>query len=489
MKEIYNILVVDDEFGMREGVHRVLLPYGHNIVTAENGKQAFKLIAENNFDLALIDLKLPDASGLEILDEVNSKDPLTVCVIITAYATIDTAVDATKRGAFDYLAKPFTADQLLVVVDKALDRRDLLVEADNLRKERDLSLLELSVEKTRFKTIISCMTDGVIVTNRDGRVVLFNAAGSKFLKDYLNIEPGTPIDDCASSQDIIDMVKEVSASDSKTHMAGREINVNNKEVWLANCAPIRDEAEAFLGTVSVFRDITRMKELEKDKTRFLSLVAHELKAPVAAIKGFLDIVQNKAAGDNPEVYDNMLRRSSERAGGLISLINDLLDMNRLDTKKVERNIQSISLKLKLLDNLEFFKTEAEQRGLKIINNIEKESLNVKADPDELNRIITNLLSNAIKYNKEEGSIIVSAGKKGDRVFFSIEDTGIGMSEAEQARLFEDFFRANNPLTRKQPGTGLGLAITRRMVEANFGRIEVDSQQGRGSKFTVILPAG
>ncbi len=482
----YKILVVDDEFGMREGVRRVLEPYGHNITTAQDGREAFEIISKNTFDLALIDLKLPDADGLEILDSIMKKDPLTVCIIITAYATLDTAVDATKRGAFDYLAKPFTADQLLVIVDKALDRRDLLLESDRLRQERDRSLLQLQYEQSRFKIIISCMTDGVIVTNRNNEVVLFNNEGSRFLKDAINVEPGTPLTDCSLSPDFIEMVQKAADPNEETHITGKEIKLE-EEVWLANCAVLRDDKADFLGTVTVFRDITEMKELEKLKNSFISLVAHELRAPVAAIKGYLDIVIKKAAGDNQATYDNMLNRSRERATGLLNLIKDLLDMSRMDAGRTERKILTVDIKKQLADNADFLKVEMENR--KIILNLElpDEDLKAKADPDELNHIMTNLLSNAVKYNKDEGSITVKAGRKGDRVFFQVTDTGIGMNKEDQEQLFRDFFRANNPQTRKQTGTGLGLAITKRMVEANFGTIEAESEPGVGSTFRVVLP--
>ena len=223
-KEVYSILVVDDEYGMREGVSRVLQPFGHRIYTAKDGKEALALISSKDFDLALIDLKLPDADGLEILDAIQEKDPITVCVIITAYATLDTAVDATKRGAFDYLAKPFTPEELLAVADKALDRRDIALEADRLRKERDLSLLELSLEKTRFKTIISCMSDGVIVTNRDGEVVLYNSIGGKFLTESVS-SPGTPLSACSNHEDLCNLVSESALSGGENCVSGREISL------------------------------------------------------------------------------------------------------------------------------------------------------------------------------------------------------------------------------------------------------------------------
>jgi two-component system, OmpR family, phosphate regulon sensor histidine kinase PhoR len=487
MKEIYDILIVDDEPGMREGIKRVISPYGHNITTASDGKEAFEVIKNKSFDLALLDLKLPDTDGLEILDAILNKDPLTVCVIITAYATLDTAVDATKRGAFDYLAKPFTADQVLMIVDKALDRRDLLIQADELRKERDLSLLELTREQTRFRTIISCMVDGVIVTNRNEQVVLFNNTGSVFLKKKGDTTPGSPVGDAVASPELLETVRKASEPGEDIRVTGKELEMDGK-VWLTNCAVLRDEKGEFLGTVTVLRDITEIREIEKIKSRFISLVAHELRAPVAAIKGYLDIILKRAAGEDQKVYDNMLERSRSRADGLLDLIQDLLEMSRIDTKKVQRQIQPVDLNKSLIENLEFFKVEIEKKNLEVINEIPGKILKVMADPDELGRVITNLLSNAVKYNKDGGSVTISAGKKRGTIFFAITDTGIGMTDEEKARLFEDFFRANNPVTRKQPGTGLGLAITKRMVEANFGRIEVESESGKGSSFTVTLPS-
>jgi PAS domain S-box-containing protein len=488
MEKNYSILVVDDESGMREGVARILKPFGYKVFTAGDGKEAFKIIENETFDLALIDLKLPDTDGLSILDEILQKDPLVVCIIITAYATLDTAVSATKRGAFDYLAKPFTKDELLIIVDKALDRRDLIVEADKLRKERDRGLLELSREKTRFKTIISCMTDGVLVTNRDNGIVLYNNAGSKFLEGYMDMEPGAPLADHIKSPEVLEMVEKAGEEGANTHMQGKEIKLG-EITWLANCGVLRDEEGDFLGAVTVFRDITEMKEIEKLKQRFISLVAHELKAPVAAIRGYLDIILKKAAGNDAAVYDNMMFRAKERADGLLDLIKDLLDMSRIDARKVERHIAPVRVAEYIESNLEFLKFEIENRKITVENKAAGTNLVVMADADEFNRVITNLLSNAVKYNKDEGKIIIDVGKKGEMITLSIADTGIGMNEEDKARLFEDFFRANNPQTRKQPGTGLGLAITRRMIESNNGRIEFESEVGKGSKFNVILPAG
>ncbi|MFP4499234.1 MAG: response regulator [Vulcanimicrobiota bacterium] len=487
MEKKYKILVVDDEFGMREGIRRILAPYEHTVITAEDGREAKELIKKESFDLAFLDMKLPDTSGLEILEEIKTSQPLTVCIIITAYATLDTAVSATKKGAFDYLAKPFTTDQLLTVADKALDRRDLLMETDRLRKERDSSLLELTHEKTRFRTIISSMQDGVIVTNKENQVVLFNGKGKSFIKSPGSFIPGIEINNAINNNEIVKMVYQVADPETDIWVAAREIEADDK-TWLANCSVIRDSDDNFMGTVILFRDISPIKEVEKLKARFVSTVVHELRAPVAAIKGYLEIIQGKAAGEDPETYNHMLKRSSIRADGLLQLIEDLLNMNRLDSRKVERHIKPVDLKKVLTENIEFFTPQLKEKNIVLETSFDDAESIVKCDIDELNRIITNLLSNAIKYNKTNGKIEVGIIKEGKDYTFWIADTGIGISEQDQERLFKDFFRANNPQARRETGTGLGLSITKRMVEANFGTIEVESIMNEGTRFSVNLPA-
>ena len=177
----FKVLVVDDERGIREGCRRIVERYASAVETAETGEEALAKASAGQFDLALVDIKLPGMSGLELLDRLKEIDADLVSIVITGYATLELAIDATKRGAYDFLPKPFTPDELLGKIWNAIERRSLAVEAKRLRAERERQLLELATEKSRLRTVINCIQDAVLVTNRDGVLVLYNPAAARYL--------------------------------------------------------------------------------------------------------------------------------------------------------------------------------------------------------------------------------------------------------------------------------------------------------------------
>ena len=182
------ILIVEDEKGLRIGTEKLLSRKGYNVKSAENGKEGIQAALSEDFDLVLIDLKMPDIDGLEVLKEIKSAKPSTVCFIVTAYASYDTAIDATRLGAFNYLLKPFTPEDLLHQLEKGYKQRKLLLEAEHLRKEREQNLLEIAHEKSRLNTIIESISSGVLLINLEGQVVYFNRACLQKLQfESLNI--------------------------------------------------------------------------------------------------------------------------------------------------------------------------------------------------------------------------------------------------------------------------------------------------------------
>src|SRR4030067_3308410 len=184
MPDQVNVLVIDDEQIMREGCFRILSKDGWGVITAENGKQGLDHIQARSeeIDVILLDLMMPGMSGMEVLDHVRAIHPNLLIIVITGYATVESAVEAMKKGAYDFIPKPFTPDQLRIVVRRALERRSLQKEAEFLRKERERSLRDIATEKSKLKTIINCMGDGVLVCDRDSCMVLTNPAASRMLK-------------------------------------------------------------------------------------------------------------------------------------------------------------------------------------------------------------------------------------------------------------------------------------------------------------------
>lgn len=488
MADSARILVIDDERGIREGCRRVLISEGHRVETAEDGPHGLEMATGGDFDLLLVDVKMPGMGGIELVQRVQQHDPAIVCVMITGYATLETAIEATKSGAYDFLPKPFTPDELIAKVNKALERRWLMLEARRLREERERSLLEISLEKSRLLTIINCMQDGVLVTNRDGQLVLYNPAALAMLQLRRQGLIGQPVRECVPVAQLVDMVASVvSSSGPAAAMLSQEIPADGGRVLMANVAPIRDERSEVLGSVTVVRDVTELKRLDRMKSQFVGMVAHELRAPLAAIQSYMDVMLSGAAGDDPRQFRRMLERSKERTGALLNLIDDLLDVSSIEAGRIARRIEWVHLPNLLLDVVEIVRPKAEARDIAITTNLPGDLPPVRADHEDMVRLFTNLLTNAVKYNRDGGSIHLSAWVDGHYLRVDVADTGIGIPKELIPKVFDEFYRVKRPETRHITGTGLGLSIVRRILEAHHGHIEVESELGKGSTFSAFLP--
>jgi signal transduction histidine kinase len=234
-------------------------------------------------------------------------------------------------------------------------------------------------------------------------------------------------------------------------------------------------------------DVTEQAHTESDKNRFISMVAHELTSPLAAISSYLAIVLQGTLDGQPERIKEIMGRSKARADALLELVKDLQYLNRREAGRVTRTVERLDLAGVLRDQLEFYRGQAERLVVELSLEVGPGETTVNADRGDLDRVFMNLISNGIKYNRQGGTLTVRVDPKPDQVEIKFTDTGIGMSEAEQAGLFQEFYRAHNQRTQGISGTGLGLATVRRVLAAANGRIDVRSTSGDGSSFTVTLP--
>lgn len=483
-----NILIVDDEKGLRIGAQRLLQDEGYEVETAENGVSGIQLGTSKVFDVAVIDLKMPDIDGLEVLKEIKEKCPNTVCFIATAFASYDTAIQSTRLGAFGYIPKPFTPEELIYQVELGVKQHHLIIESERLKKEREGNLLEIAYEKSRLNTIIKSISDGVLVINRVGEVVYFNYAVLKFL----NIGELKIGDHSISKlpEKILQLITKILAADKillKTFTTQIELLPNNELVIEAACTPVPHPDGSIAGVVIVISNITQFKQIEQIKSQFVSMVAHELKTPLAAVQGFLNIMLDDSIMIDQEKRKDYLTRSVTRLNSLKDLVNDLLDISKMELKTKQREIEDINLEVIIQSTIQLLELELKKKNITIVSTYESDLPTIKADLNEMTRIITNLLSNAIKYNVEAGKIFIDALKKKNYVSIAIKDTGIGMKPEEKERLFNEFFRAKNEKTRGISGTGLGLTIVKRIVDSYHGKIEVESEYGSGTTFTINLP--
>jgi len=365
-----DVLIVDDEAGMRTGAERSLEGFtvpledfketvSFKVRCAATGAEALAEIRKVRPDIVLLDYKLPDMTGLDVLAETEGGSFLTI--MITAFASLEVAVNATKRGAFDFLAKPFTPEELRATILKA---------ARNVYLHRKAKRLEEEKRQVRFE--------------------------------------------------------------------------------------------------------------------FISVLAHELKSPLAAVEGYMHLMRERMKGQEMAAYDSMVDRSVVRIGGMRKLVMDLLDLTRLESGRKKRVFETVDLEKAAALAAEAVAERAAARNIKVDVKVQQPA-QFNADAGEMDMILSNLLTNAVKYNRQDGRVTleISTPAPGSALI-RCADTGIGMTPEEQAKLFGEFVRIKNEHTRAIDGSGLGLSILRKIAGLYGGGVKVSSAYGEGSVFTVTL---
>ena len=481
------ILVVDDELGVREGCRKILASEGYDVVTAGDGKAGLEQFLERGpFAVLLVDLQMPRMSGLELMQEIRNRDPDSVPLIITAHATLDTAVEGTRQGAYSYIPKPFTPDELLLAIKNGLELRSLTMEARRLREERESRLLELASERSRSTTIISAMTDGILVINRDRLVVLRNHAAARMLPDCASLELPFPLE-AIGSPDVKEIVNVVIDSPGGFMILSRQIPLGSF-TCMVNVSPVIEPNGDTSGAVAVFSDVTALAKLDAAKSMFVSLVAHEVKSPLAATEGWLNLVLSGTLKHDAVEERAMIARALLRVRTLRSMVNELLSLTAIQTGHFSLKRAPVEVMEVIADVVDSVRDKAASRNITLSVAPSEAAARVLADRDALSMIYANLVENAIKYSRDNGHVAVSAGRDGIYVAVNVTDDGIGIGPEDCAKVFDEFYRARNENTAAIPGTGLGLSLVKRLTELHDGTVSVRSVVGAGSEFTVRIPA-
>jgi two-component system, OmpR family, phosphate regulon sensor histidine kinase PhoR len=488
MNRTYSLLVVDDEKVIREGINRLLAKEPVAITLAEDGLQAWEILDQQEFDLLLLDLKMPRLDGMELLTRLKERYPEQIVIIITGHGTVEAAVEAMKIGAYDFITKPFMPDQLRLVVRRALEKRELQIEARQLREDRARGLKDIATEKSRIQTIIHCMASGVLVTDREQIVVLHNPALIHLLQVSEELV-GKPMEEIHSLQLLSEAILQVLKENGpRTISQDSCLGETNPVYFRMHTAAVTGEQGEVLGTVSVIEDITYLKDLDRMKNEFVAMVAHELRAPLSAIQQQVAVILEGLAGEVTTKQRELLGRSQERAKGLLDLIRDLLDISKMETGSSFQQKEPQDL-LPLADKtVALLLPQAQAKGQALELRSQEDLPLINADPMAMEEILTNLISNAIKYTPEGGRIQVVLKPEAEYLLLQISDNGIGIAHENLPRIFDKFYRVKNEKTRQIVGTGLGLPIVKQLVEAHLGFIEVESQPDQGTTFRVLLPA-
>jgi signal transduction histidine kinase len=356
------VLVIDDEESMRDSCSQIIAKLGCRVETAGDGTSGLAKIRELKPDAIIVDLKMPGIGGLDVLNEVRLIDPQIVAIVITGYATVDAAVEAMKRGAYDFLPKPFTPDELRLILARTLERRRLAIEAETLRREK------------------------------------------KLLQDNI-----------------------------------------------------------------------------------ITMVSHQLRSPMVAIQQYFEVLLSGIAGELEAKPREMIHKASDRLTSLLELVNDWLQLARIDGGGLVAAFRPVELQPLIDRLLDFLAPLAGEHGVTLEWGAPP-AAGIAAFGDEasLEQVFTNLLHNGIIYNKKGGRVEVRLGENGNEVTVELRDTGIGIAAEHLPLIFDQFYRVHRSEETKAKGSGLGLSIVKKIVESHHGRIEVSSEPGVGTVFTVRL---
>ncbi len=251
----------------------------------------------------------------------------------------------------------------------------------------------------------------------------------------------------------------------------------------------RDLEHCLLNLKENQKELQRLEEIRNRLLRFISIAAHDLKSPLAAVQSYFNVLLGGFIGELNEKQRQLIERSDQRIKNLLELISDLLDISRIEAGQIVQEMKKVSLPEILKSPLEDICAAANQKNITLVIDIPENLPNICASPQRLQQVFTNLLSNAIKFTPEKGTVTLRLRYQNNKIEAQVVDTGIGIPAQDLPRIFEEFFRASNV---QSPGTGLGLAIVKRIIEAHGGKVWAESpcpETGMGSKFTVVLPVG
>lgn len=386
------------------------------------------------------------------------------------------------------------ANQVAVAVNNAELYRLIRDQAEDL----GTMLRSQQVETSRSKAILEAVADGVLVTDANRVITLFNQSAENVLGLARNQVLGKSLEDFSglfgratrSWMDTISLWSKDPASYTPGDTYSEQITLEDGRVIAVRLAPVHLRKD-FLGTVSIFQDVTHQVEVDRLKSEFVATVSHELRTPMTSIKGYVEILLMGAAGQLSEQQHHFLQVVKSNTERLAVLVNDLLDISQIEAGRVRLGMQPVNLEEmtdQAIDELRR-RTSGETKVVTVTKMVAPNLPRVFADPERIRRVMDNLLDNAFLYNLPNGSITVILSQTDNEVQVDIKDTGVGISPQDQAQVFDRFFRGENPLNLGVGGTGLGLSIVKNLVEMHKGRIWVQSSgiSGEGTTFSFTLP--
>ncbi|MFT8321603.1 MAG: cell wall metabolism sensor histidine kinase WalK [Bacillus sp. (in: firmicutes)] len=379
---------------------------------------------------------------------------------------------ALSKGNFSRKVKVYGFDEI----------GQLAITFNNLTKKLQESQATTESERRKLSSVLSYMTDGVIATDRRGRIILINEPAAKMLDvsretvlsesiiKLLGLEEKYTFEELLDERDSVIL-------DYSTHY--------EPYILRANISVIQKETGFVNGLITVLHDITEQEKIDMERKEFVANVSHELRTPLTTMRSYVEALSEGAWKDE-ELAPNFLEVTQNETERMIRLVNDLLQLSKLDSRDYQLNRELVDFIVfynRIIDRFELTK----EQNVTFERRLPKQAAFVEIDEDKLTQVLDNIISNALKYSPEGGKVTFSIKDQEKQIIVSVSDNGVGIPKENLDKVFERFYRVDKARTRKLGGTGLGLAIAKEMVEAHGGRIWATSKEGKGTKVSFTLP--
>lgn len=469
------LLAIDDE-EILQLFERAIVAVSYHVAKSRERAALDKALQESSPALVIISQGFDGADGLEIAAEMLERFPTLPVLLFIQKESIEAVKRAIRMGVSDCLYAPLRVDDIVKTVENSIKRANRIGDWTRREVKRTTASLQKRInELQKLDTIVESIADGVIILDEKASLLLVNPAARRAFglwQDDAVI--GKPIGDVITHPDLRALMK-IDAGESLPH---HEINFDDGRVLSAQYTPIPN-----IGAAITMQDITYLKQVDRLKNEFVHTVSHDLRSPLTAILGYVDLLER--VGPVNDQQREFIQRVQASVESITSLVNDLLELGRIEAG-LDSQKEMVPMEGIIRYTLDTLEGLINDKRLSLNLKLPPESPSMRGNPLRLRQMLDNLLGNAIKYTPENGEIIVEVEQQGDQVILRVTDNGPGIPPADQPHVFEKFYRASN-VPKGVGGSGLGLAIVKSIVDNHHGRIWVESLPGQGTTFTVVMP--
>jgi len=469
------LLALDDE-QIIQLFDQALTSVSYHVAVARDRDALEKSLQESSPALVIISQNFDGADELEIAEGMLERFPTQPVLLLLLKDSPEIVKKAISLGVSDCLYAPLHIEEIVKSVENSIKRADRIGDWTRREVKRTTASLQHRVDELqKLDIIVEHIEDGVIIIDEQSNLLLINPAARRAFGLWQDEEvKGKPVNEVLPHPDLRILLNE-SITNPVPH---NEITFEDGRVLSAQCTPIQR-----IGVAITMQDITYLKQIDRLKNEFVHTVSHDLRSPLTAILGYVDLLDR--VGPVNDQQREFILRVQNSVQSITALVNDLLELGRIEAG-FDSQKEVIPLEGIIRYTLETLGGQISDKKLNLHLNLPTEIPQMRGNPIRLRQLLDNLIGNAIKYTPEGGEITIDLEARSDQVILRVSDTGPGIPPADQPHIFEKFYRASN-VPKGVGGSGLGLAIVKSIVDNHQGRIWVDSLLGRGSTFTVVLP--